>query len=313
LQPKIHDDPPIATEIENNVRPEDNINNSEKLESSDYQISPEEPLPPIDALENVDDSIMRKEEVTQRVNVMDAEVNSPTPIGTNEIIKLEKEVDKTIENANNVDDVPFPPKQQDDKILEEFVNSVISNTPNSESTTDSEIFTILTSPTASSEASHTTNSHHQHLSNNHHHRHEIPETVTSEYDEGAVVEEDTHSEVLLPTAGAEEMINESFTMTVAAATTFTTIGHAPEAETIFTPINNDTHNEHINVFIDEKLPIVTTPVAFDLTTISTNIAVEKESMMVSLRYDCAPLLLLPLLSPLNGSLWGPNSIIQSYY
>lgn len=62
------------------------------------------------------------EQTTIRTN--ENVVDGPTPIGSSEIFKLETEVDKTIENANNVLDVPIAPYQPDDKILEEIVDMI---------------------------------------------------------------------------------------------------------------------------------------------------------------------------------------------
>lgn len=275
---KIEDNEKINLNSNNN---NNNGNFEEEVEKqnvdSDYQISPEEPLTPIDERENDNNNNnsevdLRKDEgievTTQRSNenVIDSD-NGPTPIGTSEIIKLENEVDKTIENANNVGDVPPLPKQQDDKILDEFVENMISNAPNQEATTSNEIISTLLVTSTSTEANH----------NRHHHQiQHTPETVTSESVE----------EFQAPTVDIEIPFD--------VYTAPTTTSFAPEAETIFTAINNNTHNGHINVFIDEKLPIVkllnegivpSTPSVATTTTVATTI--DKELIMVSLLDDCA--------------------------
>lgn len=161
-------------------------------------------------------------------------IDGPTPIGTSEIRKLETEVDKTIENANNVIDVVIPPIQQEDKLLEEIVH-MISNSPES----------VTTLP-STTEAPVTVTYHQKH--HHHHHHHEVEsEELTTILDENAVK---TTIDLI----------------TIPSSTTTTTI--APEVETIFPPINNNEeqrHHHHLTNAFDEKLPIV-----IELTTTSSS-------------------------------------------
>lgn len=263
---------PIVPEIENN---NNNDNNGEMEESGgesnneerqnfedDYPISPElDPSVPaeeegedVEVKEEISlpDPIIDVEEITQRTSSDSA----PTPIGTNEILKLEDDVAKTIENDNNVGDVPPPPKQPDDKILEEWAQNVFSRPPSEEAT--------LSSETQSTSISTSTETYRQNLQH---------ETTVKE------VTEEKHQEIQLSTADIEEIVKETLASTIAGMASTTTINALSESETIFTPINN-THNEHINVFIDEKLPIVTsTTMELPLTS---SIAIERESILVSL-------------------------------
>jgi len=75
--------------------------------------------PPLVLEENPENVI--EDSVTQRTNVYEIPI---TPMDENEMIKLKKDVDKTIEDTNNVVVVPEPPVEED-KILEE-VKKIIS-------------------------------------------------------------------------------------------------------------------------------------------------------------------------------------------
>lgn len=167
------------------------------------------------------------EPITTRTN--ENVIDGPTPIGTSEILKLENEVDKTIENANNVLDVPLRrPYQQEDKILEEIVH-MISNAPEEVTSNSNDIpITTITM--------------------------KAPVTVTYHhaYNEP---DENEKDESLLTTL-FEEIFAKS-TIDAIARSTMTPLTNAPEAETIFPLINNIHNNEHYhhNAF-DEKLPIV---------------------------------------------------------
>lgn len=181
-------------------------------------------------------------------------IDGPTPIGTSEILKLETEVDKTIENANNVIDVVIPPIQQEDKLLEEIVH-MISNSP--------EGVTTLPSTT---EAPITVTYHQKHHHHHHHHHHEVEsEELTTILDESTV--KTTLDLITIPSS--------------------TTI--APEVETIFPPINNINNNEehhhyhHFTNAFDEKLPIVIESTT--ATTMVSEIMKLNEKLFVDVGYE----------------------------
>ncbi|XP_070501188.1 uncharacterized protein Dg isoform X2 [Chironomus tepperi] len=246
-----HDDElPIVSEIEHeemekNHGESDNGNNNVGRQNfgTDYQISPEEDMNPVEEEDievkeeiSIPGPVNEIEEITQRTSD-----SAPTPIGSNEILKLENDVAKTIENDNNVGDVPPQAKQPDDKILEEWAQNVFSHAPKDEVTSSSEIqSTVLISTTTEN-------------SRDHYHENVPLETTIKEIVEEAI---ERHQEIQLSTADIEEILKETLASTIGMTSTTISNAQQPESETIFTPINN-THNEHINVFVDEKLPIVT--------------------------------------------------------
>lgn len=182
------------------------------------------------------------EPITVRTN--DNVIDGPTPIGTSEILKLENEVDKTIENANNVRDVVVPPIQQEDKILEEIVN-MISNAPEESATTVNDITTILQSTTETPITYHKHNHHNEHV-------------------EVDVEEESKESTTMVD----ENAVRSTIDLITIPSTITTTMTNAPEVETIFPSINNIHNNEHhhyTNAF-DEKLPIVVETTTMPATT-----------------------------------------------
>jgi hypothetical protein len=234
---------------------------------TDYQISPEEDsMIPVEEEDvemkeeiSIPGPVVEIEEITQRTSD-----SAPTPIGSNEILKLEKDVAKTIENDNNVGDVPPQSKQPDDKILEEWAQNVFSHAPKDEVTSSSEIqSTVLISTTTES-------------SRDHYHHENVPlETTIKEIVEEAI---ERHQEIQLSTADIEEILKETLASTIGMASTTMSNAQQPESETIFTPINN-THNEHLNVFVDEKLPIVTST-TIELPSMTS---IEQELISVSLK------------------------------
>jgi hypothetical protein len=204
---------------------------------------------------------------TQRANGNGENVDgAPTPIGTNEIIKLENEVAKTIENANSVVDVPMPPYQQEDRLLEDIIKS-----SRPEEITISTDFASSILTTIQTEAPTQHNNHHSH-----HHRHDntnnkILDAIPEE-PESSEIDKMHEEDMKLGTTAisSEEIIREPITTTVIA----TSITNAPESETIFTPINN-AHNENINIgIVDDDDEITTT------TTMAT-MAIENSSMVSS--------------------------------
>ncbi|KAL7046628.1 hypothetical protein ACKWTF_002663 [Chironomus riparius] len=257
-----HDDElPIVSEIEHNEEMEkshesDNGSNNVERQNfdTDYQISPEEDsMVPVEEEDveikeeiSIPGPINEIEEITQRTSD-----SAPTPIGSNEILKLENDVAKTIENDNNVGDVPPQSKQPDDKILEEWAQNVFSHAPKDEVTSSSEIqSTILISTTTEN-------------SRDHYHENVPLETTMKKIVEEAI---EWHQEIQLSTVDIEEILKETLASTIGMASPTISNAQQPESETIFTPINN-TYNEHINVFIDEKLPIVpSTTIAMPSTT-----------------------------------------------
>lgn len=179
-------------------------------------------------------------------------IDGPTPIETSEILKLETEVDKTIENANNVIDVVIPPIQQEDKLLEEIVH-MISNSPESLTTT---------LPPSTTDAPITVTYHQKH--HHHHHHHEVEsEELTTIFDEN--VGKTTIDLITIPSS--------------------TTTATAVEAETINIIHNNEEHHHHhhTNAF-DEKLPIV-----IELTTTTTTTVSEitklNEKLFIDIGYE----------------------------
>lgn len=245
----------------------DNGNNNVERHNfdTDYQISPEDSMIPVEEEDveikeeiSIPDPVVEIEEITQRTSD-----SAPTPIGSNEILKLEKDVAKTIENDNNVGDVPPQPKQPDDKILEEWAQNVFSHAPKDDVTSSSEIQSTVLISTTTEENSRD------------HYQENLPlETTIKEIVEETI---ERHQEIQLSTADTDEILKETLASTIGMAST--TISNAQsESETIFTPINN-THNEHINVFIDEKLPIVaSTTIEMPSTT-----SIEQELISVSLK------------------------------
>lgn len=267
--PSKNQDEPAAENESSNREAEERMD----VEDTDYQIPVEIP--------SVKDVSKDEQEIAAIPNPPSREIESithgsdsgidgaATPIGTNEIIKLEDEVAKTIENANSVVDVPIPPYQQEDKILEEFVQ-MISNAPEEVVTSNSEITsTAQTTITTTTEAYH-----------NHHH-------VLPEIDEHEEENEQQPDVIQLSTSSGAAGAAEEETVKESTITLTSTMTNAPEAETIFTPVNN-IHNEHINVVpIDETLHIVTTS-----TTMSTvAISIEKSPMVSSKPNDAWTLLL----------------------
>lgn len=182
-------------------------------------------------------------------------IDGPTPIGTSEILKLETEVDKTIENANNVIDVVIPPIQQEDKLLEEIVH-MISNSPES----------VTTLP-STTEAPITVTYHQKHHHHHHHHHEVESEELTTILDESTV--KTTLDLITIPSS--------------------TTI--APEVETIFPPINNIHNNEehhhyhHFTNAFDEKLPIVIESTTTTATTMVSEIMKLNEKLFVDVGYE----------------------------
>jgi hypothetical protein len=177
------------------------------------------------------------EPITVRTN--DNVVDGPTPIGTSEILKLETEVDKTIENANNVRDVVIPAIQQEDKILEEIVQ-MISAAPEAEVTSE---VTMITTIAHTTELPLTETHHHHH--HNHHHHTPVEDLTTIQVDDKSTID------------------------LITIPSTTTTIAE-PDAETIFPPINNVHNNEHRH---DEKLPIVGEEL--ETTTIASSTTVSR--------------------------------------
>lgn len=250
----------------------DNGNNNVERQNfdTDYQISQaeEDSMIPVEEEEDVEvkeeisipGPVIETEEITQRTSD-----SAPTPIGSNEILKLENDVAKTIENDNNVGDVPPQSKQPDDKILEEWAQNVFSHAPKDEVTSSSEIqSTILISTTTTEN------------SRDHYHENVPLETTIKEIVEEAI---ERHREIQLSTADIDEILKETLASTIGMASTTISNAQQPESETIFTPINNNTHNEHINVYDEEKLPIVTSTT----TEMSSMTSIEHELISVSLK------------------------------
>lgn len=81
-----------------------------------------------------------------------------------------------------------------------------------------------------------------------------PITVTYHHVHNLPDDDESEEESLLTTL-FEGIVGKS-TIDVIASTTMTPSTNAPEAETIFPPINNIHNNEHHHNAFDEKLPIV---------------------------------------------------------
>lgn len=212
IAPAKHSNLPIlANHGTNNEGNIDSNNANEHLRpivESDYQTSSEDPAAPLEGggeeseikeEMSLPDPIGDIEEITQRTGD-----SAPTPIGTNEILKLENDVAKTIENDNNVGDVPPLPKQQDDKILEEWAQNV---------------FPRPTSGGGVTPGIETTSG-------------------TSAYSYETIVEEN-HQEIKISTTDLEENLRE--TVGITSTTMSTTLS---DSETIFSVINHSAQNEY---------------------------------------------------------------------
>jgi hypothetical protein len=245
---QIQDDPQSSVNA-----PDADVDDEENVEKTNLNVNVNEDYYPILSVQenpikeiSISNPLPEIESITERTSE-ESVIDGPTPIQQNEILKLETEVDKTIENANNVVDVPMPPYQQEDKILEQIVH-MFSRAP--EEITTSTENTDLYAATATTTTTTTTTT--------------IATTITS-----TILESTTTSTVVPSTqqnaleTAAEIESDLSPTISEKIVTVAPTTIHIPititaptEAETIFTLINND-HNEHINVF-HEKLPIVIT-------------------------------------------------------